>query len=144
MNHRPIVLPGIISGVVLLAAMVGFVKLPSEGTAAAAAPASSDADISMCRSLGANAAAVEIDSVFASEDANTVLTSMQNLLGSVQQSVTDPSLSKTVQRPLSEFFAVGVRTYNGIAKNQKVDAEQMADLKKAYTDVVNTCSTVDA
>lgn len=143
MNHRPIVLPGVATGAVLLAALVGFVHLP-EDSAQAASGSSAQADISMCRSISANAATVDLDTALKGTDATTVYTALNTVLGGLQETVTDPTVSKTVQRPVAEFFAVGVRTFNAIGNTQQVTAAQVADLATAYDAVTATCAVADA
>lgn len=147
MNHRPIVLPGVATGAVLLAALVGFVHLPADASSPAA-PASSSAtaqaDISMCRSVAVNTEVADWDTVMKGGDVASVHGALNNVLGTLQEQVTSPTLSKEVQQPLATFFAAGVRTFNGIASTQAVTKEQIADLNEARDEFTRACDAVGA
>lgn len=157
MNARPIVLPGITTGLVLLAAMVGFVQLPAEGSTASAAERN-ETDISLCRTVLPNAAALDLegtldaaaekssDGKVGESESTALLNALNNLLGQVSQQnlVSDPSLSKNVQNPLSDFYSTSVRALVGSQNGTPVTTADVTKIQDAYGDLTKACDVADA
>lgn len=147
MNHRPIVLPGLVTGVVLLAAMVGFTKLPADANTPAAAAntsASQATDLSLCRSTMVNLEAMDLKGLVRSGDVNTLGSALQQYVQSAGQNVSDPTLSKTVQDPFADFVVTTVRTITGLQSSQKVTDAESAKLLAAYDKLAEACNSIGA
>ena len=156
MNARPIVLPGITTGLVLLAAMVGFVQLPAEGQTSATGGAK-PADISMCRSVLSNAAQLDLerqldaagdkvaDGKVPEAESAELLSVLNTILSPISQSnmVTDPSLSKAAQAPLSDFFATSVRGLIGAQNTNTLTEGDVKGIQSTFGDLKKACDSID-
>lgn len=157
MNARPIVLPGITTGLVLLAAMVGFVQLPAAGSTASGGEANKT-DISLCRTVLPNAAALDLEGALEAADSKSsngkvgetestaLLNALNNLLGQVSQQnlVSDPDLSKNVQNPLSDFYSSSVRALVGSQSGTPVTSADVTKIQDAFHDLTKACDVADA
>jgi len=124
-SHRPVVLPGLVLGVVTLAALTGFANLPAEDVptpAAAAAPVSDEQaqlQVNACRTWQTSVAQVGLDAV----------------VGQIETQAAGGTVAKDVQQAYASAWSTTAQMFGSVASHPQVDrglVTPMTDLIAGY------------
>ncbi len=161
MNNRPVVLPGIVTGVIALAALTGFANLPEEEgantqqTVAAATALKPETQVSACRGWNSSVASAGLDAQLkqfsAAAGKGAIPSALQQqyatMSSSVLQFLAQTAASPEIASPISASFrdlASGYKALEtGVASAPAV-AAAVKQIEAAQGDLDAACATFDA